>query len=780
MIQVLGLRDIVSRGVTKKRETFFANGWRFEKVQDVFNAEIRQKIIDSIPERDRFNMHFTVADCFEERGRRMKDQWAVPFDIDGLHLIEGQEHQEAERAVRAVLPVVGIPYEDVAVVFSGNGVQFFILMDKPLVSDEYFEETREHYRLICRKMQHALTEHGIQGTMDSSVWSKARLMRLPDTENRKPGRPNRMARVLNHNMVPHSFDVAEASGLTHIEKGEEINEAVLKNYPKPDTKAVCAGCKFLVHCKENAAKIDEPAWYAMTSITARLDNGRELTHEYSQGHPGYNHYETENKIEQALVASGPRTCKDIATRWDGCPSCDHYGKVTSPIMLKGDDYIASADFGYRQRRVDKDGNVKVGPPAYQDLVKEFERQHPYQVVEDNDQVVIYNGKHWDWVSDRVIKGWMMGLVRHEPSSTEMNEFVAVLKAYHITNLKKLHEQKGNRLNFSNMVVDLTTMQTYPHSPEFGFFQVLPFAYDPRATAPRWEQFLLEVMDGDTEKAELLKEYGGYAISGDNCWLQKCLLLVGEGANGKSVYMEVLGAVVGTDNHSAVPIQELSKDTMRYQLVNRLFNYSEETSMRALLDSSIFKDLVTGGIMTVKQLYSQPYVVENKAKLIVSANNLPHSPDKSHGLLRRMAICHFTRRFTPGEAGHDYHIKDKLKLELPGICNGLIAAYQRLKERKRLIAEAKLDAALRQYQEESDSVLRFFEDEVTMDPMGEESVSELYEKYKMQTEMDGARPLAKVEFGRQIHRLYPGLKSYATRRNGRGVRMLKGVTINKEF
>jgi len=780
LIQVLGLRDILVRGVSKKRETFFNQGWRFSSIQTVFNGESRQAILSAIPERDRHNLYFTVAECFETTGRKLKEQWAVPFDIDGLDIQEGKEHEAASLAARTAIESLALVYDHTAVTFTGNGVQFFVLLHKPIVSEEYFEQTREHYKSLCRKIQAALNERGIKGTVDSSVWSKGRLMRLPDTMNIKPGKPNRMAAVLQATMQAQDFDVAIASGLAEIKVEEQLNEAVLKNYPKPDTPSVCSGCKFLVHCKEKPNDIDEPAWYAMTSITARLDDGRALTHEYSEGHRGYNHYETENKIEQALVASGPRTCKDISTRWDGCHTCDYYGKVSSPIMIKGPNYIASQDFGYRTRKVDKDGNVRVGPPAYQDLIKAFIELHPYKVVEDSDQVIIYNGKHWRYVTDRWLKGWVSEVVKPEPNNTEMSEFVAQFKAKHITDTAKLIKDKGNRLNFQNVVLDLNTGETTPHSPDYGFFNVLPFPYDPRATAPTWDRFLNDIMEGDPERVELLKEFGGYSISGDDCWIQKALLLVGDGANGKSVYMEILGEVVGIDNHAAIPMQEMDNEQVRHHLVNKLFNYSEETSMNALADSSIFKALVTGGKVSVKQLFVQPHFIDNRAKIILSANNLPYTKDKSHGFLRRLSIVQFNRRFTPGSEGHDYFIKDKLKLELPGICNSLLAAYGRLKERRVLSAADHTRDTLEQYQQESDTVLMFLDNNLEFEAEHQEEMPVVYEQYKMQSEIDGYRPLDRGAFSKQVLKLRPDLSIHATRVGGKGVRVIKGIKLQKGF
>lgn len=780
MIQVLGLRDWNDKGQVKKRETFFSKGWRFTNIQDVFDTDKVKALLSGIPENEQYNLYFTVADCYEESGRKLKEQWAIPFDIDNLHLEEGNELEVALSAARAGCDALGVPLEECGVVFTGNGVQFFILLNAPIVDENYFDKMREQYGVLAGRIKTKLLERGIEGKVDTSVWSKGRLMRLPLTLNRKPGKPTRQAVILNGTMVAREFDLVKESGVDASDVSGTISDVVLKNYPQPDTKAVCEGCKFMVFCKENPNEVSEPQWYADISVRARLENGRELVHQASQGHKGYNHYETENKIDQALAASGPRTCKSIEQLWDGCKDCEHYGKVTSPIMIKGEDYIGSRDFGFRKRSI-KDGKVTPGQVVFMDLVKEFANEHPYKVVNDNDQVVIYNGKHWEFVSTRQIKAWAMDKIRPEPSEAEMNEFVARLKAFNVVKMEELHAQREGYMNFSNCVLNINTREMLLHSPEYGFFNVLPYAYDPRATSPLFDQFLLDIMDGDQVMADTLKEFGGYCISGDSCWLQKSLLLVGDGANGKSVFMEVLGEVVGKDFHSAIPMQGLEKDTLRYQLVNKLFNYSEETSMKALSDSSMFKALTTGGMMTVKQLYAQPYVIANRTKLILSANNMPYSNDTSGGLTRRLAIVHLRKKFEPGVNGHDYFIKDKLLAELPGICNTLMKAYERLKTNRLLSGTEQIEKAVKAYAYDNDSCMMFIENVLTFTEDEEDIVKsvEVYAAYVQMCELYGLKPLSMIGLGRALSK-HKGLISVSTTKNNSKFRAYKKIKLNKEY
>ena len=65
-----------------------------------------------------------------------------------------------------------------------------------------------------------------------------------------------------------------------------------------------------------------------------------------------------------------------------------------------------------------------------------------------------------------------------------------------------------------------------------------------ATCPRWMQFVDEITDGDKGLAVFLQKFCGYMLSGDRSE-QIILFLLGEGANGKSVFLDVLKHVYGT-------------------------------------------------------------------------------------------------------------------------------------------------------------------------------------------------------------------------------------------
>ena len=99
------------------------------------------------------------------------------------------------------------------------------------------------------------------------------------------------------------------------------------------------------------------------------------------------------------------------------------------------------------------------------------------------------------------------------------------------------------LNTSTGTIDLKTGRLRAHNPRDLITKLTGAAYDSEAVAPRWEVFVNEIMDGDRELVEYLQRFAGYILTGDVSE-QVFLFCSGSGANGKSVFVEVLASVLG--------------------------------------------------------------------------------------------------------------------------------------------------------------------------------------------------------------------------------------------
>ena len=630
----------------------------------------------------------------------------------------------------------------------------------------------------------------LPGKADTSVFSAARLARLPGTINAKPGREKKPAFVITTNIEPLDYDIAKISRLPTVEAGDAVSSQAFARWPKPDTKAVLSGCKFLEHMLENPNEIAENQWYAGLSILGNLEQGDILAQEYSKGHKSYNFHETQNKLKQAMDASGPRTCKNIDTLWDGCSTCPHNKKLSSPVQIKGANFIKTQSTGFYNIKLDANGEPKIGTPNYTDLRKFFETQYTYFTNKKSTGMYIYNGKHWAPEPIPFFNAFAEEHFDPKPLNKMCAEFVGALQRNNLKDSDWMLTSTEKKLNFQNGILDIATNEFLAHSPEFGFQYVLPYNYDPKATAPRFKQFMSEISCGRPEIEETLLEFAGYAISGDICWAQKALMLIGEGANGKSVFLNTLRALVGKNNSSSVSLSNMMKDTSVYQMVGALFNVTEETNPEELNNRwGTFRNLVTGGEVEVKYLYQQPYTVFNHAKLLFSCNNWLASNDDSNALHRRLLIVPFDAKFG---VGGDNRLEEKLLQELPGILNIILSSFKTLLARGHFYPHKYLDDMQRKFIEANDvrAIGEWLQDRLSITPSAQLNcagtpLKTLYEDYREFARDAGEMSPANMKlFRNRLSKMVEGYDDrigdrVMTDKHGRST-LIKGVVVGDKY
>jgi P4 family phage/plasmid primase-like protien len=713
-IQILALREFFSQREHKKMksEVWWDRGIRATSVEDIFIRPL--EILGSqVAQEERFNIYYTVAECQPEQGRHLLRQNHIPFDVDDLELPNTPEVDlEALKIIaRVVCGAIGVEYDKTGVLFSGGGLQLLVGTTAAIVDTGYFDIARKHYRAICDRINLRLMQNNIKGRADTSVWSPARLMRYPDTINSKPGRPERIARILQGTIERTNFTLEAASGLPAIALQDQIATKIMSYFPPPDNKTIFAECDFLKWCQAMPQDVTEPQWYAMLSIVARMENGVQLAHHLSKGHSGYSLEETDLKIQQALETSGPRTCKNISFLAGRCALCRHYpDKIKSPILIYGPDHIKTKDSGFHNV-YSKEGVVKIGKPNYSDLVKYFKQKHPYISIEGTHTVWEWKDSFYTEIPYSSIKRFAEEHFDPEATCSMRKEFLEKIQVTEPMPADFFVQSTAGKMNFQNGVLDVYTRELVAPQMHHGFRSQLPCEYDPGAQCPRFMQFIDEVTLKRKELANILQEFLGYAFVAGDCYHQKILILSGVGANGKSTLVDLVRALSGKEAYSSLSVKDMQDPQRRYLLEGKMINIAEENSRDAFKDPEIIKNIASGGEILVKKLYVQPYHFRNNTKVIMLCNALPITPDVTLGMFRRFLIVPFEATFLSELGNVDKRILQKLMQELPGIFNWILAGYKRLQEQGEFSASTVVEDAMRVYQQESNSVLQWMLDDV---------------------------------------------------------------------
>ena len=266
---------------------------------------------------------------------------------------------------------------------------------------------------------------------------------------------------------------------------------------------------------------------------------------------------------------------------------------------------------------------------------------------------------------------------------------------------------------------------------------IPVAYDAAADAPLFRAFLAQVFRDDEDKNDKMQavlELMGYTLM-SHARHEKFAMLIGNGANGKSVLLAVLEALCGSSNTSGVQPSNFERSFQRAHMHMKLANIVTEINQGEVIADAELKGIVSGEPSTVEHKFKNPFTMRPYATCWFGTNHMPHTRDHSNGLFRRAVILTFNRTFAKDE--QDPQLKDKLIAELSGILNLSLAAYAAALQNG-FTNPASSEAAKNEWRVETDQVAQFVQDACSRDADHREKSSAVYTLYKSWADLNGIK------------------------------------------
>jgi putative DNA primase/helicase len=291
---------------------------------------------------------------------------------------------------------------------------------------------------------------------------------------------------------------------------------------------------------------------------------------------------------------------------------------------------------------------------------------------------------------------------------------------------------------------------YPHSPDYLATQMLPYRFDEAADCPLWKATLEDYHLSKSAQLQL-QQFFGYCLTRETKYA-KALLLKGDGADGKSVILNILRAIIGEENCSAVQMSRLEDPFERATLYGKLLNISTEEN-KGIFGSAIFKSAVSGDLMNASFKHKDFFQFRPYAKHAFASNFFPNVSDTSDGFYRRLLAIKFTRQFAEHE--QDKNLEKKLLNERSGICNWAIAGLISLREMDGFAKSEESLEFLGEYRRHNNPVLSFTQEWCKTPAEGEDlrvSVDELYEAYCIFCTKDGYKKMQKNNFGETLRQV----------------------------
>lgn len=373
----------------------------------------------------------------------------------------------------------------------------------------------------------------------------------------------------------------------------------------------------------------------------------------------------------------------------------------------------------------------------------------------------YNGTHWTAKSDTEISTYIADALGPYATGPKIASILKVIKSAVVTN--KLFNVNPV-INFINGTLEIEPTITFrEHRAEDCCTYCLDYPYNPSAKSAEWLTFLDTVTNHDDKKICLLQELSGYVLFPDNR-LQKCAVLIGSGANGKSVFLNVLTRIFGSTNVSNVEMSSLSQDFQVIQLMNSMLNISAETRTNVAGAESKFKQITAGDEISACYKGKDYITFRPRAKMFLACNEYVKSSDTTEGWTRRFCFVDFPMHFVeipnpdnPEELPIDRDIESRLTTNdsLSAIFNWVLQGYEMLKVCGYFTEPDDQKAINEEFKELSNPLIEFVKEVEIDNPL---SSNQLYDRYKGWCAEAGHNPLARNTFSKRVTKAFKEYRS----------------------
>lgn len=326
------------------------------------------------------------------------------------------------------------------------------------------------------------------------------------------------------------------------------------------------------------------------------------------------------------------------------------------------------------------------------------------------------------------------------------------------------------LSCANGTLDLRSGTLQPHDPRDFITACSPIAFNANAEAPRFQRFLLEIYNGDSEVAEFAKRWFGYCLTGSTNE-HKMVFHVGRGGNGKSTLMDLLKYVLGDGYYSTAPQKILSADEQGAtpdlaDLLGRRMVTIAETDESLELREGLVKQITGGDPIKARELYKSPFEFMPTHKLQVFTNFTPTIKSQDFAMWRRIILLNYPISYgdavqvARGDATKigDPHLDDALKAEAPGVLRWLVDGAREWYA-GRLRPPPSVLEATHKYREDQDTIGQFAKQRIETDVSAWTALAgtadSIFPAYRGWCNSMNIRPLGRNRFVREILRVVQG-------------------------
>ncbi|MDC1095507.1 phage/plasmid primase, P4 family [Planktomarina temperata] len=392
-------------------------------------------------------------------------------------------------------------------------------------------------------------------------------------------------------------------------------------------------------------------------------------------------------------------------------------------------------------------------------------------VVEKKQWMIWNGNYWEADQCTYIKQLAYQFVQEAKAAlvdlksftdaTNLSSFESVQRLENISKFAAIDRAvKASEFDTDPFVlatkgkwIDLKTGQPSNPNPDVLVSKALSVGYSPEAKCPIFLNFLNDVFESDQELISFVQQAIGYSLTGSTS--EQCLfIMIGDGANGKSTFINVINRLLGSYGTTAASQTLIANgggsigDDLVDLIGARLITVSETEEGQSLAEAKI-KQMTGGDTLKGRPLYGTYIQFNIIGKLWLATNSLPQINNTDHGIWRRIKAIPFNRTFTAKE--QDKHLSDKLMEELPGILNWAIQGCLGW-QKDELQTPQIIEDQVAEYKSAMDSISQFIQDECELGKEHSYAASKFFQAYRDWCAGAGRKPQSTTAFKHALEKL----------------------------
>jgi len=255
------------------------------------------------------------------------------------------------------------------------------------------------------------------------------------------------------------------------------------------------------------------------------------------------------------------------------------------------------------------------------------------------------------------------------------------------------------------------------------------------------------------------------------------MLVGDGANGKSTFLNLLAKFLGEDNFTTLSLYLITSRIFAVAgLYGKLANIAPDISADELKRTGTLKALTGGDRIRGEKKFQDEFHFYSYAKLSFSANQAPISPDQSRAFFRRCMLIGFPNKFEGDDCDPTILQKITMEDEMSGFLNWALEGLYRLTKNNKFTKSPTTEELQLEYEALSDPVTAFISHCTGLESDAFETKDAVYNAYFQFCRGRGFSPTMPNTFAKKLKPQIPTLVSTRHTINKKQVTCWDGIRL----